>query len=730
MPRIKAPLPGPKLPALSAAEKQRAYRERQRDLGITDDRTRKRPQVNTRPTVWDTGEFVAIDGEGFSEGGDFKITMPSGIIYRGRNHYYAYLAASDGTAIISDADRLSTMDVLDFFCTIKQSNPKAIVVCFGGGYDICHTVCHGLNRDELAALLGKDEKKRRKLDINLGGYQYRLEYRPRKSLTIRRWESGVRKYEYDQRAEKWKPTQHLQVVVWDVWGFFQGSFVDAMKKWLPNDPDYEMIKRMKGERNIFERSEIEQIKVYNQAELRCLVKIMEALRAAINDLGLKITRWDGAGAIAAAFLQKHKVTQYKAKPPPDVFHAARCAYSGGHIEVCQLGYYQGKVHHYDVNSAYPSFFYGLPALSTGRWRHGKGIPPSEGFTVIRVSYQFNFGLPFYPLFFRSGDGSIIYPARGTGWYWEPEYSVARKFADKFGAVIFEPLEWWTFESDVDIRPFGWVKDAYIQRQEYISVAALEGRESGPEKVIKNGINSLYGKTAQQVGARIDKEGNIKEPSYFQLEWAGYVTSGTRAQLMEAAIQKPWAIIGFATDGLFSTEPLDLYCPKAKELGAWDYQIHTGITMVMPGVYWLHDGEKIKNYSRGFDKQQMSEVDFIHQAWARKQTTIPIDTTRLVGLGSALASQSFWKMRGCFVTSRRTLSLDGDNSKRYPVQLYKCKPHKELVRTIPRDHFLGDNLPLNELNSEPYPIAWLDGTLAPADDDERIEELEIMDVELA
>ena len=268
----------------------------------------------------DIGEFVAIDGEGFSEGAEFRVQIGAHrTVYTGRQHYYAYLAASDGSSIYSADGRLTGAACLDFLCDIRERNPNAILVVFGGSYDICHMVAHSFDANEIKQLLGKG-KTARKLECQFGDFQYRLEYRARKSFTIRRWPIGVRKTARDASGG-YKLTPHTLAVVWDVWGFFQDSFVGVMKKWLPNDPDFNFIQRMKGDRNIFERSEFSEIKTYNDAELRCLVKIMESVRAAINDLGLKITRWDGAGAIAAAFMAKHKVKQHMMMTPQPVFIA-------------------------------------------------------------------------------------------------------------------------------------------------------------------------------------------------------------------------------------------------------------------------------------------------------------------------------------------------------------------------------------------------------------------------
>lgn len=687
-----------------------------------------RRQVNVRPTLWEYGEFVAVDGEGFSDGPEFAREIGAHKTrYTGRGHSYAYLAASDGHDCYNPSGRLGMFECLRFLCGIAERNPFAIIVAFGASYDVCHMVGHDLSVAEIQRLINHGSAKGR-VQVSDGEYVYLLEYRPRKCFTVQRWREGERRWTLDKRGNR-VATPHLTVRLWDVWGFFQDSFVGVMSKWLPDDPDYNFVKRMKGDRNIFERSEIAEIKRYNAAELRCLVKIMNRVRDAINDLGLKITQWDGAGAIAAAMMSLHKVKSHKGDLPDDVFEAARRAYSGGHIEACKLGYYSERVFHYDVNSAYPDQFRKLPSLRHGTWRSGSDRLAPTGYTLVKLEWSFPDGLPFYPLFYRCEDGSILYPARGAGWYWRSEYDVAVRYHRQFGGSL-EVRAWHHFETRADAeRPFDWVEDYYARRQLYIEAARKGGFTSGPEKIIKLGTNSLYGKTAQQVGARIDADGTLRLPPFFQLDWAGFVTAGCRAKLMNAALQKPHAIIGFATDGLFSTEPLDLYCPKEKELGAWEFKQHDGITMVMPGVYWLHDGDKVEHFSRGFDKKEMSDAEFVHHAWRRKQDAVAVSLTRLIGLGSACTSKDFHALLGCFANSTRRLCLDGDNSKRYPINLTREKPWAGLVDTIPRDHFLPNIFGVPE--SAPYPIAWIDGVVErDLLEGEMADELEARDAELA
>lgn len=707
---------------LSDSERKRRWRAGKHARGESLSRSGRSGKGTRKPSMFDAGEFVAIDGEGFSEGVEKTwLVGENQRSYTGKEHYYALLAASDASEVYSES-RLTTGQCLDFVLDIKRNNPFAIIVCFGGSYDIAQFLCHGLSREQCIELQSDpdpeqnpdDKRRRRTLDCTFGGFDYRLEYRPRKSLSIWRWVTGAEKYErYHKRdgTPEWRMTEHESAIVWDVWGFFQDSFTGVMRKWIPNDPDYQFIVRNKGDRSIFQRAELDIIRRYNQAELRCLVEIMNKLRDSIKALGLMITRWDGAGAIAAAMMKHHNVKEHMNVSPLEVFNAACHAYSGGHIEVCQLGFHSGRIFHYDVNSAYPSIFRDLPSLTTGRWVHGTerdGIPP-DGFTLVKVSYQFKPGHAFYPLFYRQDDGSIIYPDRGTGWYWYPEFEGAREYAHTIGADQFHVLEWWHFETKANVQPFHWIDDYYAQRQSRVQAAKIMEVEDGPEKIIKLGLNSLYGKTAQQVGARENPDdGTIIAPAYFQLEWAGYVTASCRAKLMQAALQHPTAIVSFATDGLFATAPLDLDTPAEKILGAWEYTEHDGMTMVMPGVYWLHEtGEKPKHYSRGFDKAQMSDAEFIHTAWRYRNDYVQLDITRLIGLGTACVSETFWAMRGMFVSSKRELALNGDNSKRYPITLNNVnKPHLNLIPSVPREH---DDMyaTAEELLSEPYEIAWMD-----------------------
>lgn len=694
---------------MTYSDQKRGYRKRARAAGKL-------------PGKFYTARFVGVDGEGFSDGDDITVTMGNPAhAYRTKDHFYALLTDSDGHELYTPTGRLETKSCLDFLLHIRERDANAVPVVFGGSYDICHMLAFGVSRDDLAELLAPDPTGiagERRIEITLGSDDYKLTYRPRKSLIIKRWPTGVDKYEHKQKKDGswfWKLTDHDSVTVWDVWGFFQGSFVKAMDTWLPGDKDWNMIKKWKGNRKSFDRADITQIRTYNKAEVRCLADLMDKVRDSIRECGLEVTRWDGVGAVATAMYRKHDVKKHMALTPQEVFDAARVAYSGGHIEAMKVGFHNNKVHHYDVNSAYPDQFRNLPSLAGGTWRRFTAGTPTGPFTLVRVVFHFLPGLPFYPLFFRFPSGSIIYPERGCGWYWFPEFEAAREFAEQFGAFQFRVLEFYTFKPQFNERPFAWVETYFERRKALIEQTNLDGIPRGEEKTLKLGYNACYGKTAQQVGAR-QQDGEILAPSYFQLEWAGFVTAGCRAKLMNAAMQNPDAIISFATDGLFSSEPLTLNCPKEKILGEWEYKVHEGMTMVMPGVYWLHDAKSpgseargeynTQHFSRGYDKEQMEDFGIIHDAWRKGLAIIELEHERMITLGNAIMSDGFWQLRGLFTRSKRELKLNGENSKRLGIAKRE-RPHRGMVATRPRDHDDDYSLLVDRITSEPFPIDFID-----------------------
>jgi len=150
-------------------------------------------------------------------------------------------------------------------------------------------------------------------------------------------------------------------------------------------------------------------------------------------------------------------------------------------------------------------------------------------------------------------------------------------------------------------PFQFVPEVYRQRR------LFKQQGNAAQMILKLGLNSLYGKLAQQIGYRKDDK-----PAYQQIEWAGWITSATRASLYRVAMQHPDSVVMFATDGLFSTEPHKV--DQGSELGQWEVQEHEAAIVAQSGVYWYKDAnsEWVAKY-RGFDPGSLS-WETVLSAW--------------------------------------------------------------------------------------------------------------------
>ncbi len=470
--------------------------------------------------------FVAWDGEGITKPNPCPEMCPNLIVAQD----YVLLGNSLGHRMTSKC--LTTEDCFGLLLEAERDCPDAIHIGFGMQYDF-NMMLKSLSLEALWKLYQTHH-------VNFMGY--RIEYRPRKWLNIGKGKENVRLY--------------------DCWGFFQGSFIKAVERYVGKESeDYRRVVKGKQRRANFSFDEIDDYIVpYWNAELRLLVQIMDTLRNDLYDAGFSLTHWYGPGAIANVVLKHYNIKSAKAEPPKEVNRAAQYAYGGGRFELFQAGTYTGPVWEYDIHSAYPSFISELPNLQTGTWEHVRTFERST-FGVWRVDYRSNNKgfAEWYapnPLFCRDERGNVSYPPMVQGWYWTPEAELVDQTYIKEG---------WVFRGNQE-RPFAWVQDLYSQRLEWIEQGI------SAERTLKLILNSLYGKTAQRIGWNNESD---SLPQWHQLEWAGYVTSGTRAKLWKAINQSPQSVIAVETDAIFSTCALEL--DVGKGLGQWEETKFDGVT---------------------------------------------------------------------------------------------------------------------------------------------------------
>jgi len=450
-----------------------------------------------------------------------------------------------------------------------------------------------------------------------------------------------------------------RALFYDVISFFQQAFVKACDSYLGNRFEHRnMIVENKRLRSTFRPADIDEIIRYNDAELTNLVSLMNELRTRLHNVGLFPSRWDGPGAIAVALMQREGIKAHKAESPIDLKPAVRSAYFGGRFEVIKCGHSRLPAYEYDLNSAYPWALLDVPSLAQGEWakiNEQSTLP----FAVSRVTYKgANSGALPQPLPCRQPNGTISYPRNVTGWYWQPEILAANEYVHKFGGTL-TIHETWEFREATNDRPFSFIKPLYQQRKK------LKAAGDGSHVGIKLGLNSLYGKLAQQVGAKQNSDGTWRIPPYHQLEWAGYVTSKCRAAVLSLAMKDLRAVIAFETDAVFLSHKVR--ANEGSGLGQWEYEQFDNLTYLQSGTYFAtKEGSEVAK-TRGVDRDTLTREQVL-SAMHAGQPTVESRLTRFIGLGLALQGQ-FDKWRH-WITAPKNLSLEA-KGKRIHIPCNAC-----------------------------------------------------------
>jgi hypothetical protein len=553
---------------------------------------------------------IAIDGEG--------VTLPDG------RHVYRYIAAclSDGTLLaeMESEDGFEASEILRFITSLPRydSNGTEYLGIFGYG-------------------LGYDQAKW-------------FESMPNKALFELYHASGmgpaavVKRYALnffgrclriiDRRA----PKGERITLVWDILKAFQAKFVKALEAWGVGKEHLEFLSEMKERRGNFtldmKSREWKDTKRYCKLECVLLAELVETYVAAHSRAGIDLAgKYHGAGSTgeavlrmmnAAGKLATKDVDESEAEPGKlhEVYDRKKSAFSraffGGRAEVSRLGPTGMKgegFEAWDIASAYPHALYELPCAVHGMWRHAKAtddgfearwrraryacvryelLAPEETPTapvdrkvLVRRQVMGIEGLPgtsaWGPLPYRTKKGSIVFAEESPGgWAWRPELLAAERSVGRERLVLHEA---WLLESECRCaRPFLELGRFYLER--------LAWGKEGPGIVLKLGMNSCYGKTAQTVG----------NPKFACRVIAGSITATTRGRILDAisAAPDPWSVMYVATDGILTDSPLHPPDPEPNEtseaaqakdkamLGAWEQSCHDlGLFIVQPGFWFAN-----------------------------------------------------------------------------------------------------------------------------------------------
>ena len=514
--------------------------------------------------------FVGIDGEGTT---DHFGPWPG-------KHRYTMLCAADEFGrkySVKNPKGLTTQECFKFILALPHKNTKIFAYSFG--YDLTKIL---ENVDDATLYKLVRPELRRRVQKNGQKVQVPVYCPPSKPKYCLDWMNGrftIKKLEgseivVDQdtgqptTAFKWSPAN----IINDVWKFFQGKFTAALEDWkVPDNVSkderkviLDRMREMKDQRSNFDQLTEEEIEEYCFGECRYMANLARKLTEAHIKAGIPLKNYFGAGSSAEAMMLvmkiKDHVKQARADNPTpsssedspgsnSVEYVQRCAFFGGRFEIGRIGPVHGEIFNYDISSAYPFQLTFLPCLIHGKWEHTtdrKAIKHARTAIVHYTLGEPTIKRPWAPFPFRLKNGSIAFPeTSGGGWVWREEYLAGEKLFENVG---FQ--EAWLYHCDCDCQPF---KDI----PKYYSYRIFIGKE-GPGIVVKLGVNSNYGKTAQTIGG---------EPGTFHSwMWAGLITSGCRAQVLESMMLHKDLdnLLMVATDGIASLEQLKL--PKPRDTG--------------------------------------------------------------------------------------------------------------------------------------------------------------------
>ena len=566
-------------------------------------------------------------------------------------HRYVLLAVANETGTlrwwVEDPEGLSSLRCLEFLANLPTSRSRLFSYSFNYDLtkllqDLPDELLYRLFRPELRKAKGAAAKRGPSpicwmgFTLNLVGSKFTVIYNQRK------------------------------VILWDIFKFYQGKFVTALKDWkVGSGEDQAAIERMKELRAKFKPEDMPEVREYCFSECAHMAQLAHKLVDAHEAAGLKLTSFYGAGSTATAMLKIMEVKEKLRPTPPEMRHAVASAFFGGRFENSVIGEVPYWVRNHDISSAYPYQTCFLPCLQHGQWRWTSSRADLDACSAAVVEYDLRPAegqeiSDWAPFPFRENDGSICFPSEsGGGWVWMDEFLAGERFveAEAPGSVRFKSA--WVYSCDCPCKPFEAIPHYYRER-------CRIGKE-GAGIVFKLGPNSVYGKLAQSIG-------NAVFQSWI---WAGMITSGCRAQLLDfiALHRRRSDVLMVATDGAFSvvdSGPLDFkdgprvrWCaprfgtpiPRGTEtwatgkpLGGWECgDIEQGIFAARPGIYFpLRPTKKdvLKVKGRGIGKGTVLENwQLILDAWNRGGLEEPVVVKDIERFCGGKTSLSYSSMEG-------------------------------------------------------------------------------------
>ena len=275
-------------PAQRAADKDRKRKERKSWTPAQRESERERNRLRSRTQI---RPFMGVDGEG--AGADALGRQP-----------YLLMAAS---AAVPGEDRILHREgkpplVEDWLKFILSLPANRTLVAFSFGYDT-NQILRGINPQKWQQFFKPSQGKHGPRYTYWGDYA--ILYQKGQYLRVAR---------VDRSGSKPRVLKGSSRTINEVFGFFQCAFAKAIDDWeIGDEAERALITATKGQRAEFKELTAEIIE-YCQLECRYLAMLMNAFRDMCSAAGMVPRHWRGAGWLAAALLEKHRVPKRALTP--------------------------------------------------------------------------------------------------------------------------------------------------------------------------------------------------------------------------------------------------------------------------------------------------------------------------------------------------------------------------------------------------------------------------------
>ena len=528
---------------------------------------------------------------------------------------------------------LSGRKILETICDLRERFGEAIFVTFAFGYDVSQ-ILRCLDADT-AGQLQAGEIIIKSIDedgapceevIEQATFfwnEFALSYRRGKMFRVGRLNDPAKPYVYTEVTDPERRQayidagrdpvtrkidyKHKPVTLNDTFGFFQMSFVEAYESSGISFTleEAKIIVEGKRKRRIMASLPMEEVKLYQEMELRVLCRMTDKLRETTVSLGLDLPHWQGAGAISSAMATKHRARDFYPKIKADnhlpVQEWAHYCFAGGRIEMVKQGRHTGDAaragpvsdalnssgagrgqggerrkagmsYGFDITSAYPSIQYVLAAMAIPiEWEMkkdgslGKVKRQKEGKWIWREGAELTEDIIRTMSIYSMIEVEFAFPEK----CFDPKTKQLRKAAfyplfyrRQDGSILFPAKGIGRYYRDELLAAFEWVRQSRpdMNEQQHARMLKLRG---GWEFICP----TIYDLTAEELealkrncpSARISEDGLVYPFHYIKEYYdqrALYPKTDARNKILKLGINGAWGKTAQSVGGRHGIPPRD------------------------------------------------------------------------------------------------------------------------------------------------------------------------------